>query len=99
MHGDNVALAEVPHTLDCDKFVSYCIEAFGPHISITRVGDPTVLLELDDSDLVPIDYKYIGFAGGYDYNVEWRWPVKLIPRKLLNTRSKYVVNTNYIKHP
>ena len=81
MHGEEIEVVEAKDTLNCDEFVSYCIEASGPHIQITRLGDPKILMDFTDSVGIPINYRYIGFAGGFDHCVEWRWPVDIIPSK------------------
>ncbi|XP_071791702.1 uncharacterized protein [Asterias amurensis] len=96
MHGEEIEVVEAKDTLNCDEFVSYCIEASGPHIQITRLGDPKILMDFTDSVGIPINYRYIGFAGGYDYCVEWRWPVDIIPKLILETGTQLTEETGVV---
>nr|UVH36224.1 sea star footprint protein 8 [Asterias rubens] len=93
MHGEEIEVVEAKDTLNCDEFVSYCIEASGPHIQITRLGDPKILMDFTDSVGIPINYRYIGFAGGFDHCVEWRWPVDIIPKLILETGTQLTEET------
>ncbi|XP_038049720.1 uncharacterized protein LOC119723229 [Patiria miniata] len=92
MHGGNIAVESTPDILDCDEFRTFCLEASGPHITLTALGDPKPILDYVDEERPEVMYQYIGFAGGYDFKVWWRWPEDMVPDYEIPKDGQEIIN-------
>ncbi|XP_022111936.1 uncharacterized protein LOC110991088 isoform X4 [Acanthaster planci] len=92
LHGPNVEEESTPDILDCEEFRSFCIEASGPHIIITAPGSPKPIMDFVDSERSEVMYQYIGFAGGYEFEVSWKWQEDMIPDYTIPEYQQDIIN-------